>query len=76
MGQVNVNTPGGGTAGEPAGSSGAGFILGIIVAILVIVALVYFLLIAPGNPPANSRVTNPPTRMVAAVTGVVPSRAG
>lgn len=48
MGQVNVNTPGGGTAGEPAGSSGAGMILGIIVAILVIAALVYFLVIAPG----------------------------
>jgi len=49
MGQVNVNTPGGGTAGEPAGSSGAGMILGIIVAILVIAALVYFLVIAPGG---------------------------
>lgn len=48
MGQVNVNTPGGGTAGEPAGSSGAGMILGIIVAVLVIAALVYFLVIAPG----------------------------
>ena len=45
MGQVNVNTAGG---GEPAGSSGAGMILGIIVAILVIAALVYFLVIAPG----------------------------
>lgn len=49
MGQVNVNTPGGGTAGEPAGSSGAGMILGIIVAILVIAALVYFLVIVPGG---------------------------
>lgn len=47
MGQVNVNTPGGGTAGEPTGSSGAGFILGIIVAILIIAALVYFLVLAP-----------------------------
>lgn len=56
MGQVNVNTPGnGGTAGEPAGSSGAGFILGIIVAILIIAALVYFLLIAPpGNNNSNN----------------------
>jgi hypothetical protein len=48
MGQVNVNTPGGGTT-DPDGSSGAGFILGIIVAIIVIAALVYFLVLAPGN---------------------------
>jgi hypothetical protein len=47
MGQVNVNTPGGG-ATEP-DSSGAGFILGIIVAIIVIAALVYFLVLAPGG---------------------------
>ena len=50
MGQVNVNTPGDGTAGEPAGSSGAGFILGIIIAIIVIAVLVYVLVLAPpGN---------------------------
>jgi hypothetical protein len=50
MGQVNVNTPGdGGVGGEPAGSSGAGFILGIIVAIIVIAALVYFLVLNGGN---------------------------
>ena len=36
MGQVNVNS------GEPSGSSGSGFILGIIVAILVVAALLYF----------------------------------
>ncbi|MGH7349663.1 MAG: hypothetical protein ACREI6_06580, partial [Candidatus Rokuibacteriota bacterium] len=50
MGQVNVNTPGGGgtePVGEPPGSSSTGFILGIIIAILVIAALVYFLLLAP-----------------------------
>jgi hypothetical protein len=47
MGQVNVNTPGGGTS-EPEGT-GAGFILGIIVAIIVIAALVYFLVLAPDN---------------------------
>jgi hypothetical protein len=46
MGQVNVNTPGGGTTDPD--SSGAGFILGIIVAIIVIAALVYFLVLAPG----------------------------
>lgn len=45
MGQVNVNTP---NDGEPTGSSGAGFILGIILAIIVIAALVYFLVLA-GN---------------------------
>ena len=48
MGQVNVNAPSGGTT-DPDGSSGAGFILGIIVAIIVIAALVYFLVLAPGN---------------------------
>ena len=47
MGQVNVNTPGNG--GEPAGSSGAGFILGIIIAIIVIAVLVYVLVLAPGG---------------------------
>jgi hypothetical protein len=47
MGQVNVNTPGGGTTDPD--SSGAGFILGIIVAIIVIAALVYFLVLAPGG---------------------------
>ena len=51
MGQVNVNTPGG---GEPAGSSGAGFILGIIVAIIVIAALVYFLVLqGPATNPGT-----------------------
>jgi len=45
MGQVNVNTP----SGNDGDSSGAGFILGIIVAIIVIAALVYFLVLAPGN---------------------------
>ena len=49
MGQVNVNTPGDGTAGEPAGSSGAGFILGIIIAIILIAVLVYLFVLAPGN---------------------------
>jgi uncharacterized RDD family membrane protein YckC len=49
MGQVNVNTPGGGTAGEPTGSSGAGFILGIIIAIILIAVLVYMFVLAPGN---------------------------
>jgi hypothetical protein len=47
MGQVNVNQPGP-PATEP-DSSGAGFILGIIVAIIVIAALVYFLVLAPGG---------------------------
>ena len=47
MGQVNVNTPEWWTLIPD--SSGAGFILGIIVAIIVIAALVYFLVLAPGN---------------------------
>lgn len=46
MGQVNVNTPSG---SDPDSSSGSGFILGIIVAIIVIAALVYFLVLAPGD---------------------------
>lgn len=46
MGQVNVNTPGG---GEPSGSSGAGFILGIIIAIILIAVLVYIFVLAPGG---------------------------
>ena len=49
MGQVNVNTPGGGTSGEPAGSSGAGFILGIIIAIILIAVLVYIFVLAPSG---------------------------
>ena len=53
MGQVNVNTPGGGTTDPD--SSGAGFILGIIVAIIVIAALVYFLVLAPGNGDTRRR---------------------
>jgi hypothetical protein len=44
MSQVNVNTP-----GEPEGSSGSGFIIGVVVAVLVIAALVYFLVLNPGN---------------------------
>lgn len=43
MSQVNVNTP-----GEPAGSSGSGFIIGVVLAILVIAALVYFFVLG-GN---------------------------
>jgi hypothetical protein len=59
MSQVNVNPPAGGPVepapvGEPPGSAGAGMILGIVVAILVIAALIYFLLIAPGTQPANT----------------------
>lgn len=53
MGQVNVNTPGGGTAGEPPGSTGAGMILGIIIAIIVIAALVWFLVLGGGTAPGD-----------------------
>jgi hypothetical protein len=52
MSQVNVNPPAGGEpvpVGEPPGATGAGMIIGIIIAILVIVLLVYFLVIAPGG---------------------------
>jgi hypothetical protein len=44
MSQVNVNTP-----GEPTGSSGSGFIIGIVFAILVIAALVWFFLLGGNN---------------------------
>ncbi len=48
MGQVNVNTP-----GEPGpvndGGTSAGFILGILVAIVIIALLVYFLLFNGGG---------------------------
>lgn len=73
MGQVNVNTPGGGTAGEPAGSSGAGMILGIIVAILVIAALVYFLVIAPGGTNNGDGGTDTDTPATDDATEVLPS---
>ena len=41
MSQINVNTP-----GEPTGSGGMGMIVGVILAVLVIGALVYFLLLS------------------------------
>lgn len=44
MSQVNVNTP-----GEPAGSSSSGFIIGVVLAILVIAALVYFFVLGGNN---------------------------
>jgi hypothetical protein len=48
MGQVNVNTPGGGTAPtEPAGSSGAGLILGVILAIILIAVLLWIFVLRP-----------------------------
>lgn len=47
MSQVNVNTPDDRGVPPETGSSGAGFIIGIVVAILIIAALVYFLVLAP-----------------------------
>jgi hypothetical protein len=44
MSQINVNTP-----GEPAGSSSSGFIIGVVLAILVIGALVYFFVLNGNN---------------------------
>jgi hypothetical protein len=61
MGQVNVNSGGTDPVGEPTGSSGAGFILGIIVAIIVIAALVYFLVLSGGNGDAGNGTTDPGT---------------
>jgi peptidoglycan/LPS O-acetylase OafA/YrhL len=58
MGQVNVNTPGG-ADGEPAGSSGAGFILGIIIAIILIAVLVYMFVLNPGTN-GGGNTTDPP----------------
>jgi len=58
MGQVNVNSGGTEPVGEPTGSSGAGFILGIIVAIIVIAALVYFLVLNGGNGDDNGGTDN------------------
>ena len=51
MGQVNVNTPGGGTPVEPAGSSGAGLILGVILAIILIAVLLWIFVL---RPPADT----------------------
>jgi peptidoglycan/LPS O-acetylase OafA/YrhL len=53
VGQVNVNTPGGGTNGTSDGS-GYGFIVGILVAIVVIALLVYFFVLNPGNGGGNT----------------------
>jgi hypothetical protein len=58
MGQVNVNTPGG-ADGEPAGSSGAGFILGIIIAIILIAVLVYMFVLNPGTNNGGGDTTDP-----------------
>ena len=49
MGQVNVNTPGGGGTAPASDGSGYGFIVGIIVAVLVIVLIVWLLLFNNGG---------------------------
>ena len=59
MGQVNVNTPGGDGTSD---GSGYGFIVGILVAIVVIALLVYFFVLNPGsggNTTDNTVVPNP-----------------
>ena len=61
MGQVNVNTPGGGTAPASDGS-GYGFIVGILVAVLVIVLLVW-LLVFNGGAPSNTTTTPVPSAL-------------
>jgi hypothetical protein len=44
VGQVNVNTPGGGTTPPASDGSGYGFIVGILIAVLVIALIVWLLL--------------------------------
>ncbi len=39
MSQINVNTP---NSGEPAGSSGMGMIIGVILALVVVAVVVWF----------------------------------
>ncbi|HET6744488.1 MAG TPA: hypothetical protein VFH90_01390 [Candidatus Limnocylindria bacterium] len=53
MGQVNVNTPGGGGTAPASDGSGYGFIVGILVAVLVIVLLVWLLVFNGGNGGTN-----------------------
>ena len=60
MGQVNVNpppSPPAPVAPAPADGTGIGFIVGILIAILIIALLVWFLLINPGGR-ANNGGTN------------------
>jgi uncharacterized membrane protein len=56
VGQVNVNTPGGDGTSD---GSGYGFIVGILVAIVVIALLVYFFVLNPGGG-TNNTVNNVP----------------
>lgn len=49
MGQVNVNTPGGGGTAPASDGSGYGFIVGILVAVLVIVLIVWLLVFNNGG---------------------------
>lgn len=51
MGQVNVNTPGDNGTSD---GSGYGFIVGILVAIVVIALLVYFFVLNPGGDGGNN----------------------
>jgi hypothetical protein len=56
MGQVNVNAPGPAEpVGEPPGSGATGMIVGILLALIVLAAIIYFVFIAPGStaPPAD-----------------------
>ena len=56
MGQVNVNTPGGDGTSD---GSGYGFIVGILVAIVVIALLVYFFVLNPGGGSEQHRNVTP-----------------
>lgn len=55
MGQVNVNTPGGGGTAPASDGSGYGFILGIVVAVLVIALIVWLLVF---NNPGTTDTTD------------------
>jgi uncharacterized membrane protein len=61
MGQVNVNNPG---PAEPVdgGGTGLGFIVGILLAIVIIALLVYFLVLnKPATTPANNGTVPAPS---------------
>jgi hypothetical protein len=57
--QVNVNTPGGGEPAPVSDGSGYGFIVGILVAILVIAVLVWLLVFSGGGGGNNTDGVTP-----------------
>jgi len=60
VGQVNVNTPGGGGTAPASDGSGYGFIVGILVAVLVIALIVWLLVFNnPGGTTDDDGTTLP-----------------